>query len=225
LKMYIEWKVHWIDKPLYIYKVHWDNTRLKHIDGIQTTMRSCYDKFIIPMMQKRCKLNNVLSIDLGWAIDSPEWFISVDRHNADINTDLNWKRDLEDDSVWLIRAHDVIEHLNNPINTMNEAYRVLKHWWIMQIQVPSDCWIFTEWKYFAPYGAACDPTHVSKWNARSFKYYTEPMMRKYIEPECTCKFVVIKPVQEVLIYWLPYVTVTLMAEKWWLRYHWENLRR
>jgi hypothetical protein len=38
-------------------------------------------------------------------------------------------------------------------------------------------------------------------------------MRKYIEPECTCKFVVIKPVQEVLIYGLPYVTVTLMADK------------
>jgi hypothetical protein len=28
-----------------------------------------------------------------------------------------------------------------------------------------------------------------------------------------------------LIYGLPYVTVTLMADKWWIRYHWENFWR
>jgi hypothetical protein len=39
-------------------------------------------------------------------------------------------------------------------------------------------------------------------------------MRKYIEPECTAKFTIIKPAQEFLKFdSVPVVTITLMAEK------------
>jgi len=224
--MYLAGKVYHIDKPLYIYKVHWDNTRLKHIENIKNTMRACFDKYIIQMMQKWSKERWLKSIDLWGAINCPEWFISVDRHNADIITDLNWIWSIDSDSVWLIRANDIIEHMKYPIYTMNEAYRVLAHGWIMQIVVPSDCGIFWNWKYFPAYWASCDPTHVSKWNMRSFRYYTEPQIRKYIEPECNCKFTLLKEPQEILMHDnLPYVKVTLMAEKWGRRYHWLNLWR
>jgi len=39
-------------------------------------------------------------------------------------------------------------------------------------------------------------------------------MRKFIEPECNCKFTVIKPAQEILMYGtVPVVKITLMALK------------
>lgn len=225
LRMYLAGKVKHINKPLYIYKVSGDNTWLKYIEEIKTTMWMCYDKYIVPMMKKRSKNKWLKCIDLWWAIGKAEWYLSVDRHNADIVTDLNGKRDIEDNSVWLVRAHDVFEHLSNPIHTMNELWRVMCHGGIAEISVPSDCGIMVNNKYFAPYWASCDPTHVSRWNIRSWKYYTEPVMRKYIEPECICKFTVIKPAIEILQRGIPYTKITVMAEKWGKRYYWENLWR
>lgn len=224
-RTYLYWKMYHIEKPLYIYRVRWDNTRQLHAADIQTTMRDNHDKYFEKMMMKRCKENNLKMIDIWWALNSPEWYDTVDRHNSNYDMDLNETWKFSDNSVWLLRAHHILEHLNNPIHTMNEAYRVLKHWWIFEIEVPSDCWITIDWYYHPPYWASCDPTHVSRRNKRSFEYYTNPTMRKFIEPECNCKFTVIKPAQEILMYGtVPVVKITLMALKEWERYYGENLR-
>jgi hypothetical protein len=67
----------------------------------------------------------------------------------------------ESGSVERIIAHDIIEHLPNKIQTMNELYRVLCVGGQVEICVPT-----TD----GP-GAFQDPTHVSFWNRNSFKYF------------------------------------------------------
>jgi glycosyltransferase involved in cell wall biosynthesis len=211
-RSYLEGTVKHIDKPLYVYRVHGENTWLQVTQEIQETMWENYDKYFIPMQQKWCSEQGLYMVDLGGAIDCPEEYVSYDRHNADIVGDLNDKWLLEDNSVGLLRAHDVIEHLKDPIHTMNEAWRVLVHGGVLDILVPS-----TDGQ-----GAWCDPTHVSFWNLRSFRYYTESFMRRYLEPECVARFQVVKLVNVHMWEGIPYVQAQLLAIKdGGVRYHGE----
>jgi SAM-dependent methyltransferase len=89
-------------------------------------------------------------------------YTCVDIVDADIIADLNKDFPFESDSVDEIKAYDAIEHLTDPIHTMNEIYRVLKLGGIADIFVPS-----TDGR-----GAFQDPTHKSFWNENSFMYYT-----------------------------------------------------
>jgi hypothetical protein len=66
-----------------------------------------------------------------------------------------------DGSAAHVRAWDIIEHLPDKIQTMNELWRVLCHRGTAEIAVPT-----TDGS-----GAFQDPTHVSFWNRRSFMYY------------------------------------------------------
>jgi len=93
---------------------------------------------------------------------------------ADLNNRWPWK----DDSIHYIRAFDVVEHLRDPIHTMNEGWRVLKHGGIFEIWVPS-----TEGR-----GAFQDPTHVSYWNYNSFAYYSEAYLANYYPHLIQCNF-------------------------------------
>lgn len=211
-RSFLEGSVKHIDKPLYVYRVHGDNTWLQVTQEIQETMWENYDKYFIPMQQKWCSDQGLYMVDLGGAIDCPEEYISYDRHNADIVGDLNDTWLLEDDSVGLLRAHDVIEHLKDPIHTMNEAWRVLVHGGVLDILVPSTDGV----------GAWCDPTHISFWNKRSFRYYTEGWMRKYLEPECVARFQVVRLEDVSLWEGIPYVQAQLLAIKdGGVRYHGE----
>jgi glycosyltransferase involved in cell wall biosynthesis len=212
-RSYLEGTIKHIDKPLYIYRIHGENTWLQVTQEIQETMWDNYDKYFIPMQEKWTRDNDFKLVDLGGALNSPKGYESYDRHNADIVGDLNEDWNLEDNSVGLLRAHDIIEHLKDPIHTMNEAWRVLPHGGVLDILVPS-----TDGA-----GAWCDPTHVSFWNKRSFRYYTEASTRKYIEPECHCRFQVIK-LENVMMYDdVPYVQAHLLAIKDDFRYHGELL--
>lgn len=84
----------------------------------------------------------------------------------------------------------------------------------MDIEIPSDSPLFINGKFYPATGNKSDPTHITSWNSRSFRYYTEPKVRAYIEPECNCKFTIIKPAKEFLKYDnVPVVTITLMAHK------------
>lgn len=210
-RSYLNGTVKHIDKPLYVYRIHGDNTWLKLVDEINTTMWENHDKYFIQMQEKWSKDNNLRIIDLGGAINAPEGYESYDRHKADIIGDLNETWALEDSSVGLLRAHDIIEHLKDPIHTMNEAYRVLAHGGVFDILVPS-----TDGQ-----GAWCDPTHISFWNKRSFRYYTEKGMRAYLEPECNCMFQIVKLENVMMWEGIPYVQAQLLAVKDGMRYHGE----
>jgi SAM-dependent methyltransferase len=153
--------------------------------------------------QEWCREQGLRVVDLGGAIGAPPGYETYDRQNADIVGDLNDDWALEDSSVGLLRAHDLIEHLRDPIHTMNEAFRVVAPGGIVDILVPS-----TDGR-----GAWCDPTHVSFWNIRSFRYYTEPEMRKYLEPECRCLFRILTLQNRMLWEGIPYVVAELTPVK------------
>jgi hypothetical protein len=124
-RSYLHGTIKHIDKPLYIYRVHGENTWLQVTQEIQDTMWDNYDRYFMLMQEKWARDNDLRLVDLGGAIDSPDGYETYDRHNADIVGDLNKAWKLEDNSVGLLRAHDIVEHLKNPIHTMNEAWRVL----------------------------------------------------------------------------------------------------
>jgi SAM-dependent methyltransferase len=105
-----------------------------------------------------------MKLNLGCSDRILKGYVNVDLcEPADEIVDLRMPWPWEDNSVEFIMAYDIIEHLPDPIHTMNEAWRVLKEGGIMAIEVPT-----TDGR-----GAFQDPTHVSFWNENSFFYFTD----------------------------------------------------
>lgn len=159
-----------IDKPLYIYRVHGQNSWLKHNKEIQENVYRLYDKYIEGIVVVWAKRRNLRLLDLGGAFAPRPGFETVDLAGADINCDLEQRWPFEDSSVGVISAMDVFEHLKDPIHTMKECYRVLAPGGWILAQVPS-----TDGR-----GAFQDPTHKSFWNENSWLYYSHANWAKYI---------------------------------------------
>ena len=166
-RTYIVTKFHLISKCLYLYRIDGNNTWLIHNQEIQENVYPIYDKYIEKMILK----SDGLKINLGGRFHRQSDYQSVDLKDADIICDLNDLWPFEDNSVSVIRADDVLEHLKDPIHTMKEAYRVLKPYGWMIGQVPS-----TDGR-----GAFQDPTHKSFFNENSFYYYTDTRWAQYID--------------------------------------------
>lgn len=177
-RTYLHGKMFHIDKPLYIYRIHGNNTWLQNAEDIQKKQWQNYGKYIYPMMEKWSDENGLFKIDLCGGIDKPKGYESIDLRNGDIlgNLDEDWP--LSDNSVGILRAHDAIEHLKDPIHTMNEAWRVLAHGGTFMIFVPSS----------DGRGAFQDPTHVSFWNENSFWYYTRAEKQRFLGDKAKCRF-------------------------------------
>lgn len=168
---YIYGNVKHINKCLYIYHNHPENTCKGEKNAfIQTETMNIYDQYIYKLVEKWCDLKGLRKLDLCGAISKPDGYESVDIHNADIVCNLDEPWPFEDGSIGLIRAHDAIEHLRNPIHTMKEAYRCL---------APNG-WFLTQTPSTDGRGAFQDPTHVSFFNSNSFWYYTKAETAKYI---------------------------------------------
>lgn len=168
-----------INKVLYKYVIHGENTWLKNQALIETLSNTIYDRYIQDFSFMYWTRAGKACLDLGGGINPPKGWTSVDVHHADVTADLNERWPFADGSVGVIRAHDVIEHLRNPIHIMNEAYRCLAHGGLFLIEVPS-----TDGR-----GAWMDPSHISFWNSNSFFYYTKASQQRYIlHLGVQCKF-------------------------------------
>lgn len=168
-----------IDKCLYLYRKHDENQSVVNNNGIQEQTDKNYLKYRAAMAERWAKDNNLRLLDLGGRFGCPVGYESVDMHApAKVIADLNGPWPFEGDSVGVIRASHFLEHLNNPIHAMNEAYRVLAPGGFFFIDVPS-----TDGR-----GAWQDPTHKSYWNSNSFWYYTNKFYAEFIMPEYTGRF-------------------------------------
>lgn len=194
-------RVEHIDRAGYIYRVHGDNSWLANQQEIDDVQWNNHERYFIPLAEQWAEREGLSKLDLGGAIEPAEGYVTVDRHKADVVCDLEERWPFDDQSVGVLRAHDIIEHLRDPIHTMNEAWRVLAHGGVFDILVPS-----TDGR-----GAWCDPTHVSFWNSRSFRYYTEAGMRQYLEPECCCRFQIVQLADLGMWEGIPYVKAQLLA--------------
>jgi glycosyltransferase involved in cell wall biosynthesis len=167
-----------IDECLYLYRVHNNNTCIVENNGVQEQVLKNYLKYSRDLAIKWADENNLLKIDLGGRFNAWYNFTTVDLFDADMNFDLNdtWK--LADNSVGVLRASNIFEHLKNPIHAMNEAYRVLAPGGFLFLEVPS-----TDGR-----GAYQDPTHISFWNENSIWYYTNENYARFIKPQFKGRF-------------------------------------
>ena len=169
------------DDVLYHYRVHSGNTSGKggRNKDVQKQIDINYINHAEKMWMKWAEDNELDCLDLGGRFNSPEGYLTVDLLDADIIMDLtmNWDK-IPDDSVGVLRAYHVLEHLPNSIHFFNEAFRVLAPGGLLLIEVPSTNGL----------GAFSDPTHVKYFNLLSFEYFTTKEYARYIHPEYTGRF-------------------------------------
>lgn len=110
-------------------------------------------------------------LDLGGAIGAPPGWRTVDLANADVICDLRNGLPFEDGSVFAIRAHDVLEHIDgdDAARLIGECWRVLCHGGWLLTRTPADNGA----------GAACDLSHRSRWNTRTWAYFWSGRLRPY----------------------------------------------
>ena len=171
IRTYLHTKMKRIPKVLYIYRITGENTWLARNKEIQTTTVDLFNQYAFKLAERDAEVRNLLKLDLGGGINGMNGYITVDqRSNADVVCDLNQGIPFPDNSVGVINASHIIEHLKDPIKTMREIHRVLAHGGWVFIEVPS-----TDGR-----GAFQDPTHVSYWNENSFLYYTNSYFANFI---------------------------------------------
>ena len=171
IKTYLNTKFKKIPKALYIYRVTGDNTSIDHRNAeIQIETKNIFNQYAYALAEKDAKDKNLMLVDLGGGINGKENYTTIDIEDADIIHDLNKGIPLPDNSVGVLHASHILEHLKDPIFSMREIHRVLAHGGWAFIEVPS-----TDGR-----GAFQDPTHVSFWNENSFLYYTDRNMAKFI---------------------------------------------
>jgi SAM-dependent methyltransferase len=168
-----------IDKCIYIYRAHTENTCKVRNGEVQQQVGKNYNKYINDLATRWATDNGLRKLDLGGRFNAWKGYETVDLLDADIVMDLNedWD-DIPDNSVGVIKAYHIIEHLKDPIHFFNEAYRVLAPGGFLLIEVPSTNGM----------GAWCDPTHISFFNTHSFEYYTNEKYGRFIRPMYKGKF-------------------------------------
>lgn len=205
-----------LDKCIYLYRVHDDNTcngnnRNKEI---QIQVDKNYVTHSEDMYIKWAKDNKLLCIDLGGRFSCPTAYQSVDLLDADFIMDLEKKWDFGDNTVGVIRAYHLLEHLDDTIHFFNEAYRVLAPGGLLLLEVPSmNC--------ADGGGAIADPTHKKFFNMHSFSYFTNENFAKYIRPQYTGAF----QVRRLTEYWwnspnIPIISGHFIALKDWYNNRW-----
>lgn len=165
-----ERRFHHVDECLYLYRLHGENSSQTHNSAVHEQVERNYVCYARDMINRWAIDNGLPRVDLGGRLDSPLGYVTVDLFNADIQADLNHTWPFSDSSIGVLRASHLVEHLRDPIHTMNEAHRVLVPGGWFLIDVPS-----TDGR-----GAFQDPTHVSFWNQNSFWYYTDRNYARYI---------------------------------------------
>ena len=199
-----------IPECLYFYRVHGSNTVTTKNATIRDATMGVYNRHIWNLAENWTRRKRLLRVDLCGGLDVPPGYISIDRRihkSGDIACDLDGRWELADSSVGLLRAYDAVEHLRDPIHTMNEAYRVLAPGGWLMIHVPSTNGL----------GAFSDPTHKSFWNKLSFRHYADPAIARYT-PEFVGRFQVSRILEWFPTDWhrennVPYVEAHLISCK------------
>tara|TARA_R100000030_G_scaffold86654_1_gene70117 strand:+ start:1318 stop:2559 length:1242 start_codon:yes stop_codon:yes gene_type:complete len=170
IRTYLVTEMFLVNKPLYVYRITGDNTWLDRNQAIQDETRRLGHQWSQALAERDAEKKDLLKVDIGGGLFPRPGYMTIDQEGADITCDLNDGIPLPDNSVGVINASHVIEHLRDPIKTMREIHRVLAHGGWAFIEVPS-----TDGR-----GAWQDPTHVSFWNEHSFWYYTDKSKAQFI---------------------------------------------
>ena len=172
IRTYLKTKMVRIPKVLYLYRITGDNTFIARNEAIQIKTKELFNQYARELAEKDALDRNLLKVDIGGGLNPYPNYISVDlRPDADIVYDLNKGIPLPDNSVGVLNASHILEHLTDKTKIMSEIHRVLAPGGWTFIEVPS-----TDGR-----GAFQDPTHVSYWNENSFLYYTDAYLANFID--------------------------------------------
>lgn len=171
IRTYLHTEMKRIPKVLYLYRVSGENTWIERNEAIQLKTVELSRKYSQKLAERDADKRGLLKVDIGSGISPYPGYISVDLHeSAHIKWDLNDGLPFGDNTVGVLNASHILEHLKDPVKSMREIHRVLAHGGWAFIEVPS-----TDGR-----GAFQDPTHVSFWNENSFLYYTNGGLAQYI---------------------------------------------
>lgn len=170
IRTYLKTKMHLINKCLYIYRITGTNTWIERNKLIQDTTRSLFNRYAQLLAERDAELQGLMKVDIGGGLFPRAGYTTIDQQDADFVCDLNDGIPLPDNSVGVLNASHIIEHLRDKHKTMCEIHRVLADGGWAFIEVPS-----TDGR-----GAFQDPTHVSYWNQNSFLYYTSKAQAQFI---------------------------------------------
>jgi glycosyltransferase involved in cell wall biosynthesis len=173
IRTYLNMKMVHVPKVLYIYRITGVNNSLTTKNAeIQVRTRQLFNKHIRTLAEKEAEYKGLMCIDIGGGLNPYPGYTTVDlRENADYVCDLNNGIPLPDNSVFVLNASHIIEHLHDKTKIMSEIHRVLAPGGWAFIDVPS-----TDGR-----GAFQDPTHVSYWNENCFLYYTDAYLAQFID--------------------------------------------
>lgn len=172
IRTYLKTKMVYIPKVLYIYRITGDNTWLERSQQIQIKTKELFTQYARQLAERDAELQNLAKVDIGGGINPYPGYLTVDlRSEADFVYDLNNGIPLPDNSVGVLNASHILEHLYDKTKIMSEIHRVLAPGGWAFIEVPS-----TDGR-----GAFQDPTHVSYWNENSFLYYTNSYLANFID--------------------------------------------
>ena len=170
IRTYLVTKFYHIPKVLYVYRITGDNTWLARNAAIQSGTIQLFAQYAQTLAERDADLQGLKKVDLGGGLNPRPGYLTIDVEGGDITCDLNDGIPLPDNSVGVINASHVLEHLRDPLKSMTEIHRVLVDGGWAFIDLPS-----TDGR-----GAWQDPTHVSYWNENSFLYYTKREQASYI---------------------------------------------
>jgi SAM-dependent methyltransferase len=172
-RLYLKSKFKHIDECLYLYRITGANSwsQSDKNQEIQANVMRLYDKYIYQLCERWCDINSLLKIDLGGRFNKPAGYLGLDYKGSDITCNLMEKWPFEDNSIGLIRAHDILEHLPDKTFSMREAHRVLVPGGYFLSMTPSAL----------GQGGFQDPTHISFWVKNSFLYYTNQDQARFID--------------------------------------------
>jgi glycosyltransferase involved in cell wall biosynthesis len=127
IRTYLNTKFYHIHKVLYIYRITGDNSFLERNAVIQIKTKELHNQYAQQLAERDADLKGLLKIDIGGGLFPRAGYTTIDQEDGDIICDLNEGIPLDDNSVGVLNASHVIEHLRDPIKTMREIHRVLAH--------------------------------------------------------------------------------------------------
>lgn len=118
-----------------------------------------------------------VKIDLGSGNDKKEGYLRIDKSpavNPDYVIDLEQpdclKKHFDDDSVHEIRAHYIMEHIQNLIPLMNELHRIImRNYGVLKMTIP----------HYKCEGAFRDPTHVRFFTEKTMEYFSKDYVQNF----------------------------------------------
>lgn len=173
IRTYLNTRCVHIDKCLYLYRRHDKNTCYQPGTNqlIQEQTMQVYDRYIFDLATHWARGKGLSCLNLGGRLTPVYGYTSVDKKDAQVETDLDLHWPFADNTVGVVLANDILEHLRDKLHAIQEIYRVLAPGGFLLSRTPS-----TDGR-----GAFQDPTHISYYNENSFLYYTNRDYARYID--------------------------------------------